>query len=537
LPGLNLITSHFWCPLDGGWYPLSTLNDWLSGPQMYQAPFTVWFGYYGARTALMPVGLVTWTLFWRARHRIDTEHLRGLQLLTGPEHQRQLNGGWLKQAYHQAIGEVSGIRIGPVALPRKHEFRHILIVGETGTGKTVLNRHLLHEVQDRKESAIIYDPECEFVAEFYDENRGDVILCPTDIRSPYWDPWLEMRERFKPIDAAALATSIIRGMPRNNTEDYFQRNARALIRGMFEAIPPKDQDKLEAFANFLKQTRDEIREHLEHTSAPAAVIDPGAHDSGGGQGILGVADTAIEGFAYLPRRDQTYRTWSARQWAADPHGWVFLTSEVTTKAAVESIQGIWLDCMVRWLRSRPIGSKHVWVFIDEGASLGYQNEIKEVLARGRKRGISVLLSVQAISQLREIYAHDGATTLLSAPSTKVIFRIDESEMAEWASRLLGEREIEKISMTQLAGVDSYREGVNLQAQRIIERIVLPDEIKRLPDLEAYLCIGGSDRVRISIEPRYLEEHQPAFLPRTYESKNPPTMPETSSNRHPEWTSI
>jgi type IV secretory pathway TraG/TraD family ATPase VirD4 len=518
VPVLNLITSHFWLPLDGSWYSIDSLNDWLSGPQLYQAPFSAWFGYYGARTALIPVGLIAATLFWRSRHRLDTEHLRGLQLLTAAEHQRQVNGGWLTQAYRRATGEVPGISIGSVTLPRKNEFRHFLIVGETGTGKTVLSRHILHEIQDRKESAVIYDPECEFVQEFYKPERGDVILCPTDTRAPYWDPWLEIRDGFKPIDASSLAASIIRGRPQNDTQEYFQRNARALIKGMFEAIPPEDQDKLDAFANFLKQTRDQIRAQLEHTSAPAAVIDPGAHDSGGGQGILGVADTAIEGFAYLPRRDQSDRTWSAREYAADPRGWVFLTSEVTTKAAVESIQGIWLDLITRWLRNRPIGnSRHVWIFIEEAASLGYQNEIKEVATRGRKRQISLVLSVQSISQLREIYGHDGATVLLSAPGNKVIFRIDETEMAEWGSKLLGEREIEKISMTQLAGVDVYREGVNLQAQRLIERIILPDEIKRLPDLEAYLCIGGSDRVRISIEPRYLEEHQPAFLPRTYNS--------------------
>ena len=93
-------------------------------------------------------------------------------------------------------------------------------------------------------------------------------------------------------------------------------------------------------------------------------------------------------------------------------------------------------------------------------------------------------------------------------------------MAEWASTLLGEREIERLTMTQLAGLSSYREGVNLQPQRTLERIVLADEIKALPDLDAYLCIAGHDRTRISIEPRYLDKRQPDFLPRSYRPSQP-----------------
>ena len=66
-PWLNRLA--LWLPMygDGGWYTLESFTAWLDGPQFYQAPFPVWFGYYGARTALIPLGLFASLLFWRAR--------------------------------------------------------------------------------------------------------------------------------------------------------------------------------------------------------------------------------------------------------------------------------------------------------------------------------------------------------------------------------------------------------------------------------------------------------------------------------------
>ena len=533
-PILSNIALHSYVPANGAWYPVSPLLDWLNGPQMYAQPFSVWFWYYALRTAVVPVGIAAAGLFWRVRHMVNVEHLRGLRLLPLRQYDRQLNGGWLKRTYRNANGETSGITLGSVTLPRRLEFEHILITGNTGSGKTTLTRHILDQVQERGEAAIVNDPEGELVQEFYDEGRGDIILCPVDQRQTFWSPWFELRDQFKPVDAASLAASIIRGRPQNDTQEYFQRNARALVRGMFEAIPVKDRDNLAVFADFLKQARDELRAQLESTKAPAAIIDPGAHDSGGGTGIIGVTDAAIEGFGYLPSRDQTERQWSAREWAANPKGWIFFTSDATTRDAVQALQGVWLDCLARWLQARPFHSPHVWIFAEEAPSMGFQPQLKEIATRGRKRDISLVMNAQSISQLREIYGQDGAVTLISSPSTKVILRVDETEMAEWASLQLGSREVQRLQMAQLAGVNSFREGINLQPQRVMERIVLADEIKLLPPLSGFICIAGHDRTQISIGERHLVARQPALIARTYGSDAPRHTATTNENPRRRW---
>jgi type IV secretory pathway TraG/TraD family ATPase VirD4 len=124
-----------------------------------------------------------------------------------------------------------------------------------------------------------------------------------------------------------------------------------------------------------------------------------------------------------------------------------------------------------------------------------------------------VLGLQTISQLRTIYGPEGAVTLTASPSTKLIMRVDETETANAASELIGRHEIERLTMTQLAGLSTYREGVNLAPHRTIETLVMADEIKLLKPFTGYLCVAGFDRSMIQIPQLHLVRNQPAFVPR------------------------
>jgi len=64
---------------------------------------------------------------------------------------------------------------------------------------------VLRQIRERGESAIIYDPACEYLQRFYDAERGDIILNPLDARCPYWGPSQEMGSN---AEADAIAASL-----------------------------------------------------------------------------------------------------------------------------------------------------------------------------------------------------------------------------------------------------------------------------------------------------------------------------------------
>jgi hypothetical protein len=136
---------------------------------------------------------------------------------------RRLKGPILvapKEFTKQLAGDGIGLQVeGQKALlriPREAENTHFLIVGDTGSGKSTIIRSILCQVAERGHSAIVYDPACEFVRQFYTPDRGDIVLNPLDERCPYWSPSAELQRK---AEAKALAVSLFQ--PSGNTLKFF----------------------------------------------------------------------------------------------------------------------------------------------------------------------------------------------------------------------------------------------------------------------------------------------------------------------------
>lgn len=400
--------------------------------------------------------------------------------------------------------EARGLKIGEVVIPTAMETEHFLVTGSPGSGKSTLIRHILYQVQKRGQPAIVIDPDCEFVQEFYDEARGDWLLNPFDERCPYWSPGLEIRG---PIDSIAIAASLMRG----RTEDSWYLYARRLITAllMIDASPA-------GLLTLVNLTPDKLHEKLKAVNAQS-IFDPKA--AAQVSAVVGIASTVLEPLTYLPPRSA--RKWTARAWAKERQGWIFLCSTEAARAAVQALQGVWLDLLIRELLDGEIGHEQTWVLADELVTMGPQPRLEHLLTRGRKRGASVVIGFQNVSQLQAMYGEKPAITITSAPTTKVILRSDETKTAEWASDLIGYHEVERLNMTQMAGLSTYREGVNLSPHRSVEPLVMPDEIKDLKPLNGFLAVAGYGRSRLVIKPRYLDPRVPAFVAR--ETLDPPLV--------------
>src|SRR2546426_270961 len=129
----------------------------------------------------------------RAHARRHGQRLKGPELVSAATLNRRTRAdgiGFVQTSNFVArlCGRRSWVRV-----PRAIESSHFLIMGDSGTGKSALIRQILCQLEDRSETAIVYDPALEYTPQFYTPERGDVILNPLDARGTYWRPGDELR--------------------------------------------------------------------------------------------------------------------------------------------------------------------------------------------------------------------------------------------------------------------------------------------------------------------------------------------------------
>ncbi len=194
---------------------------------------------------------------------------------------------------------------------------------------------------------------------------------------------------------------------------------------------------------------------------------------------------------FLPERGDK-PTFSTKEWAQTRPGWIFVTNTLETRAALVPLQSMWLDLLIARVISMGPQPElpNVWMILDELAALQNLPQLKVAITENRKAGFSIIVGFHGKSQLEGIYGKD-ADTIFSMPKMKILLRTSESDCADWASRLIGSVEVERVRETRPAHefLTSGR-GHSYSTERKEERLVLPSEIQCLRRPAWLLAIRG-----------------------------------------------
>jgi Type IV secretion-system coupling protein DNA-binding domain len=457
-------------------------------------------------------GLAAFALQLPFSVRKDVRRIKGLR------YGRRLKGPVLVNA-KDFTEAVSGNGIGittndsklPLRIPRDAENKHFLIVGDTGSGKSSIIRQMLYQVDARGDSAIVYDPACEFVKQFYNERRGDIVLNPLDARMPYWNPSKELRRK---AEAKALAVSLYQ--PEGVTNRFFVEAPQKIFAHLLTYLPTPDE-----LVRWMSDPT-EIDRRVQGTEY-WMLIDPKAPQQR--TGVLGSLNMSADSFRLLPKPDETTSTWTATNWAETRRGWIFITSRPTMREALRPLISLWIDTLVLRLLNEPMrDQKPVWFVIDELASLQRLPQLHTAITENRKSQNPVILGFQGRSQMQARYGED-AEAMLSQPATKIFLRTTEPRAAKWVSEAIGEIEIERLRETHYEG---SRAGRNFALDRQTEPLVLPSEVSGLDDLRGFLKYGNHV-ARFSFPFIALEEKSPGFDERTMDDLIVPSTPPPSSD--------
>lgn len=396
------------------------------------------------------------------------------------------------------------VTIADIPVPTKLENLHLLVCGQTGSGKSVLMRELAYKSLKRGDRAIFLDPNGDMYSKF--GRKKDAVLNPYDSRTKGWSFFNEIRADY---DFHRYALSIV---PRGQTAEAEEWNSygRLLLRETARKLQMIGQPSVEELFRWTTiAPPEDLRAFLEGTTAESLFVGSSEASKALSSARFVLSDKLPEHLS-MPKGD-----FSLRSWLEDEDGGnLFITWREDMAEALKPLISAWIDAVfVSILSMSENEHRRIWGFIDELASLEKLASLEAALTKGRKHGLRVVAGLQSTAQLDDIYGKDSAQTLRSCFSSLAVLRGSKTDprTCEDMSKALGQHEVERDKYSKNTGARTSR----TRSEEVkAESVVMPSEIANLPDLTGFLALAGDyPLARFVLTPLNFRQVNDPFLER------------------------
>ncbi len=408
------------------------------------------------------------------------------------------------------------LRIGPVPIPRRIETRHFAFLGTTGSGKTTALRQMLDGIERRGEAALVYDTSGEFIAHYYNPARGDIILNPFDARCTFWSPFDEISH---PADADRIARQLV-SETGSQDDDVWLETSRILVANMMRSLWAEKNCSLEALLEALQvKSKEQLKEWLGHTSSARTFADDADRATGSVLFMLAKAANLIQ---FLKVEDEGDDRFAFREFIASldtcegARPWIFVPRKEDYFEAAKPLMACWLECAASAvLGLSPSPDRRIWFVLDELADLPKVENLARLLPEGRKFGAAIVLTFQALGQMRHRYGANIAEAMLACCNTKLFLQTVDQETRKWASETIGQCEIEMRVATDTLSIGSEVPRTTIATQRHFRAAVLESELRLTPHQGYLLLPDGFPVARIGLTADHItrrgDARQPGFV--------------------------
>ncbi len=405
----------------------------------------------------------------------------------------------------QLIKDPGGFRLGMCQLPSRLAYGHIAIVGATGSGKTLLQRLLMQSVLPRigkglDQRALIYDAKQDVVSLLrgMDLHCPIVVLNPLDQRSAAWDMAKDVTSPAAALQAAALL------FPKavNDANPFFSNAARHLLYGVMVSLilgAPgrwtlrhlllilRSEPLLKSVLSQWEATR-HLTQYCEHTATF--------------QNILSTLLTRTAPYEIIAASwDRSSTRISLRAWLRE-ESILVLGNDEDNRTAIDAMNQLIFKRITELVLAQPEkpqgSNRTTWVMLDEVRQAGRLEGLSALMTKGRSKGAAVVLGLQDINGLRNVYGREVADELIGQCNTKAILRLNSPETAKWAEGVVGTSEF--LETRRSSSRNRNFQGVGLNAggsagesvsSNIASRpLVLSSEFMDLPETSMENGLSG-----------------------------------------------
>lgn len=376
-------------------------------------------------------------------------------------------------------------------IPPWLESRHSLVVGVSGAGKTQFISQIIDNLRRRGDKAIILDLKGGNTAAFYDPSR-DYIFNPLDRRNFKWTISNDLNIDMKIAESEVIANSLINDLAaQTENEKFFLTGAKNVAKGLVLFALASGHFSNKALCESLfTDDFNVIRQRLKAVNAIDALSALGSKPSPQSDGIKGTMHSWSRAIELLKDSDGDF---SIKKWIEKPgQSFIFLNANKKYEKIVNPAARFFIDFFLNILME--LGDdldRRIFILLDEFQNINAIPTIIDILTLGRSAGASLILGTQDFGMIDKRYGQDAKTTMINNANSLYIFKISEPKTAEYLSQTLGEAEIEEYQTSSSLSLDESWDRVNIQTVKKIEKIVMPQELQTLDDLNYYIKINNN----------------------------------------------
>lgn len=441
--------------------------------------------------------VVVWGMFIAFRFiGASTNVIRGAKLLSYEQIMKQLKA--------QGRSKIP-LLIGQFFIPEKLISRSLAIIGEPGTGKTLIILRLILSFFKRGETLFCVD----IGGDIYRKvgKSEDIIIAPTYNNSEQWSPFAEIQNMG---DCKAIASMMI-DKDKGESGAWDQKAIEYTADLLGHCLRNKLTTNRDLIYFVRLAAQKELEEVFENTSSMRLF------ENGSEKMLSNIQSIVSQKLSFLDllSLDAGKDAFSFRRWVRNRNENLWLINDEASQEVTLPLRRIGISLVIR--ESLDLGedrSRRINVILDELPANGRISSLQNALAQGRKYGLNFQLGFQSLALLYSVYSKDEAHAILGSTGHTVVLRTPDAETAEYYSRSIGDSVTER----EQVSVSKPNNGSTMQRIRETQRAVMPIEIQSLKDLNGYVKFAGIGWTEIKI-PIVKLENQNQLIPKTLDDSS------------------
>lgn len=377
-----------------------------------------------------------------------------------------------------------GIQLGPSRIESEAAKGHVLILGATRTGKSLISWSLIRSVLENfrpgeDKRAVIFDAKQDTLSKLSGlKLRCRIVtLNPFDERCHAWRIAADIRT---PAAAQRLAGLLVPRNPRL-AQQHWDETLRGLIEELVIAfVSDENRRDVWTFRDLIYAATSHRRAVaiLSETPTGRDLIEMSLTDPEHALNVMATVSAKLRPFriiaALWDAAERQGRRISIDEWKGEQTILVLGNSH-ELREAMRTVNQVLVSALSQaMLDSENDEARQNWVFLDEVRQAGKLAYLTDLMVEGASKGVKVVMCFQDDKGLDEEYGKNLSGELSGQCHTIVVTKLNQEETAEHAARKFGEVEAwERRSSTTSGG------GSTTSWELVRRPAVLPSEIMRL----------------------------------------------------------